>query len=290
MDKRPIQNLPESADPISSDEDRIIVLKKDPLQLVQVAPQHLQFTTGSGGGGGGTQTTINPQDLNVANSEGQTANLNLPATASITAGATTGRMTLTTSDAPVSYDIPAFAGDGITNVITNSVVSGKGRITFEEKGSFTLNILQTIDVSSVAFGSGQKEGYLTLFFTLFASDGTKKVDFEAIRQQWNDPNTDSISVKLGGSIALNPVARGDYLEARFEWDATSTNDYISFTLPAPSATKPSDLDFTYYPNVAPVATLGNLNFTRLGYVDVESRPNETDINTAAHCCLYTEVQ
>ena len=273
IDRQRVDTLTESGDQISGSNDKLIILKPDD-SLVLAPPRLLPFQSGGGVVAPGT-----PDPTGVALNTGAHARFQIPATANITVGSRANYFTATTLNTPVTYDVPRFEGDGVTNVMEASVVGNKGRITFKSKGNFSANIQLDFMIKGATIRAGSG-GELVAHMDLYSKDGTKKNEFMAATEEFNDSITSQEAWTDGRAIGLTPVELDDYLEFRLDWIASHLSDVISVAIPAHSTTSPAHIDLSFYSNSPPVNVLGDLSFTPIARIDVEDKPAETDIADA----------
>ena len=267
INRTPVRDLPESNAPVSPTADKAIVLKNNGI-LVKVSPNLLPLPASA-------------ESIGIANGEGREVSLQIPATANLQVGATTGRIIATTPNVPVAYNVPVFQGISIENVITRSSVADTARINLLQKGSFSVDYLQVLTLNSVTIAANST-GRLSVWIKHYDADGNKKADYLMYNRLFKEALTTAENIEISENISLTPCDKDDYLTLSYEWKTSDITNVLNLSIPTHSVNNPPYLKVTFYPNVAPLNVLGDLSFTPVARTDVDRQSGDVDMATGSY--------
>ena len=164
-------------------------------------------------------------------------------------------LTSATANVPVFYNVPAFSGAGVTGVLTQSVVSGIGRVTVGRSGYANIVIEDEVYFISSTAGSSGNVGELVWVLTQYGSDGTDKRSWVG-EHPIEDPVSSGEGIKFPFSLStgLTPVEQGDYFTFNFAFAASKVNDNVLFQLPADNPGLDERVEFIFFPSLSVVPT------------------------------------
>ena len=190
----------------------------------------------SGGSGGG----------NVYLGQSEVAVFQIPQLAST-------RLTVSTANTPVFYNVPSITGAGLTGKLTQSTVSNIARVTVGQAGYINLVWEDELEIITSTAGGSGNSGEFVFVITQYNSAGTDLRSW-VYEHAIEDPITNSSRFPFSQVTGLTPVSQGDYFTFNFAFNSSRASDNVNFSLPADNAGLDERIEFFYFPVSSVVPT------------------------------------